>query len=67
MMVFLVRGRSAENIEKKEKKQTGQKHWNIKRKKNEEYRESQMTGINIFGFTFYIKNNILLKNLIWRK
>ena len=67
MMVFLVRGRSAENIEKKEKKQTGQKHWNIKRKKNEEYRESQMTGINIFGFTFYIKNNILLKNIIWRK
>ena len=27
----------------------------MKRNKNEEYRESQITTINIFGFTFYIK------------
>ena len=44
-MVFLVRGRGAENIEKKKK---------IGRR-NEEYKESQITTMNIFGFTFYIK------------
>ena len=31
----------------------------MKRKKNEEYRESQITTINIFGFTFNIKNHSL--------
>ena len=33
-----------------------QKHWKMKRNKNEEYKESQITTINIFVFTFYIKN-----------
>ena len=36
----------------------------MKREKNEEYGESQITTINIFGFTFYVKNNILLKNIV---
>ena len=31
----------------------------MKTKKNEEYKDSEMS---IFGFTFFIKNYILLKN-----
>ena len=34
----------------------------MKREKNKEYKESQITTINIFGFAFYMKNYILLKN-----
>ena len=33
----------------------------MKRKKKEEYKENQITAMNIFNFTFYIKNYILLK------
>ena len=33
-------------------------------KKNEEYKESQIITINIFGSTFNAKNHILLENLI---
>ena len=62
-MVFLVRGRGAENIEKR-RKQTEEKYWKMKRKKNEEYKESQIATINIFGFTFYRKNYILLESII---
>ena len=36
----------------------------MKTKKNEEYKESQITTISIFGFTFFIKNYILLKNTV---
>ena len=36
----------------------------MKTKKNEEYKESQITTMSIFGFTFFIKNYILLKNLV---
>ena len=63
-MVFLVRGRDAENIEKKKRKQTEEKHLKMKRKKNEEYRESQITTINFVDFTFNIKNHILLENIV---
>ena len=35
----------------------------MKIKKNEECKESQITTTNIFGFTFYIKKYILLKNI----
>ena len=35
-------------------------------KKNEEYKESQIITINIFGFTFNTKNHILQENLIWK-
>ena len=47
---------------KKRREWTKEKHWRerTKRKKNEEYWESQITKINIFGFNFYIKNYILL-------
>ena len=51
-MVFLVRGKQKEK-------------WKMKRKKNEEYEESQITTINISGFTFYVKNYMLLKNIVW--
>ena len=32
--------------------------------KSEEYRESQVTTMNIFGYTFYIKKYILHENLV---
>ena len=35
---------------KKRRKQTEEKHWKLKRKKNEEYEESQITAIYITGF-----------------
>ena len=35
----------------------------MKTKKNEEYKESQITTMSIFGFTFFTKNYILLKNI----
>ena len=65
-MVFLVKRRGAENIDKG-RKQAEEKHWKMQRKKNEEYRESQITTINNFGFNFYIKKYILLENIIWKK
>ena len=52
---------------KKRRKQTEEKDWKVKRKKNEEYEESQITKVNTFGFTFYIKNYILLENIVWKK
>ena len=36
----------------------------MKTKKNKEYKESQITTISIFGFTFFIKNYILFKNIV---
>ena len=36
----------------------------MKTKKNEEYKESQIITISIFGFTFFIKSFILLKNIV---
>ena len=51
----------------KRRKQTEEKHSKMKRKKNEGYKESQITTINIFGFTFYIENHILFKSTFWRK
>ena len=45
---------------KKRRKQTEEKHWKLKRKKNEEYEESQITTIYIFGFKLYFarKHNL---------
>ena len=37
----------------------------MKKKKNEEYKKSQITTINIFGFTY--KTFILLGNIVWNK
>ena len=34
----------------------------MKTKKNEEYKDSEITTVSIFGFTFFVKNYILLKN-----
>ena len=44
----------------------------MKRKKNEECRESQVTTINIFAFTFHIKNHFFvqkhsLKKVVYTK
>ena len=60
IMVFLVRRRAPE-ILRKSKKTGRKKHWKMKRKKNEECRESQVTTINIFAFTFRIKNQFLVQ------
>ena len=46
---------------KKRRKQTEEKHWKVKRKKNEEYEESQITTIYIFGFKLYFSRNHNLK------
>ena len=64
-MIFLIRGRDKDYIEKR-RKQTEEKHSKMKRKKNKECRESQITTINVFGSTFYVKNYILLKNMVWK-
>ena len=47
---------------KKRRKQTEEKHWKVKRKKNEEYEESQITTIYKL-----VLNYILLKNKIWKE
>ena len=36
----------------------------MKTRKNEEYKESQIKTMSIFGFTFFIKNHILVKNIV---
>ena len=36
----------------------------MKRKKNGEHRESQVTVTYIFGFTFNLKSKILLENML---
>ena len=35
----------------------------MKAKKNKQYKESQITTVNIFSFTFLLKNHTLLKNI----
>ena len=62
-MLFFVLGRDAENI-KKRRKQTEQKHSKMKRKRNKEYKDSQITTKNIFGFTFYIEYYISLEKIV---
>ena len=64
-MIFLIMGRSAENI--KEKKKIEEKHWKVKRKKNEEYKEGQVTTKYIFGFKLYFARiNIWICNIYTR-
>ena len=54
-MVFLIRERGAENIEKK-KKTDRRKTFKNEEKEKRRIQESQQTTINIFGFTFYTKD-----------
>ena len=46
---------------KKRRKQTEEKHSKVKRKKNEEYKESQITTIYILGFKLYFARKLNLK------
>ena len=48
------------------KEENRRKHWKVKRKKNEEYEESQITAIYIFGFKlcFTRKHNLKKKVFI---
>ena len=62
-MVFLVRGRGAENIEEKFKTDRKKTLMN-EDKQNEKYKESQIATMSISGVTFVIKNFILLKNIV---
>ena len=39
----------------------------MNRKKNEEYKESQITTINTFGFAFYMKNYYFARKQSLRK
>ena len=50
---------------KKRRKQTGEKHSKVKRKKNEEYEESQITTIYIFGFKLYFARKHHLKIVVY--
>ena len=61
---FLVSGRDPENIEKKKKTDRRKSLKNKKNKRNEEYKENQIATVNIFGFTFYIKNFLWLENIV---
>ena len=36
----------------------------MKTKKKEDYKESQVTTMTILGFTIFIRNYILLKNIV---
>ena len=56
-----LRKRGAANIEIR-RKQAEEKYWKLRRIKNEEHKE--ITAINIFSLTFYIKNYILLENIV---
>ena len=46
---------------KKRRNQTEKKHWKVKRKKNEEYEESPITTIYIFGFKLYFARKHSMK------
>ena len=59
-MVFLVMGWSAENIDRK-KKTDRIKTLKNEEKENEEYEESQITTIYIFGFKLYFARKHNLK------
>ena len=49
-------------------KQAKEKHWEMKTKNNEEYKETHLTPMNILGFyLLYIKNCIWLRNIVWNK
>ena len=52
IMVFLVMGWSAENLEESWK-YTDEKQWKLRRKENEDYVESQIATIYIFSFKLY--------------
>ena len=60
IMVFLVMGQSAENIEEK-KKIDKRKTLKSKEKESKEYEESQITTIYIFGFKLYFTRKHNLK------
>ena len=59
-MVFFVRGRVQKTSRKTDRRKTSINEY----KKNEEYKESQITTMSIFGFIFFIKSYILLKNIL---
>ena len=48
---------------KKRRKQAEEKHWKVERKENEEYEESQIIAVYIFGFKLYFARKYDLKNL----
>ena len=48
---------------KERRKQTEEKHWKVERKENEEYEESQIIAVYIFGFKLYFARKYDLKNL----
>ena len=55
IMVFLVRGRDGKN--------TGKEKKTDRRKKL----HNSNNNNTLFGFTFYIKNYILIENIVWKK
>ena len=51
----------------KKRRDAAEKTWKMNRKKNEEYRENQITTILTFDFTIYIKKYTLLENTVSKK
>ena len=52
---------------RKRRKRSEERKERMTRKKNVEYKKSQITTMNMFNFTFYIKRYVLLKNIVWEK
>ena len=52
---------------KRRRKQKEEKYSKMKRKKNEEYKKSQITTINIFGFTVFFAQKHSLKKSVYLK
>ena len=50
---------------KERRKQTEEKHWKVKTKKNDEYEEIQITTICIFGFKSYFARKHNLKKVFY--
>ena len=49
---------------RKRRKRSEERQERMTRKKNVEYKKSQITTMNMFNFTFYIKRYDLLENII---
>ena len=56
-----------QKVSKERRKQTEEKHWKVKRKRNEGYEESQITTIYIFGFELYFAQHILEKSSLYHQ
>ena len=57
-------GEGMQKTLRKRRKRSEERQERMTRKKNVEYKKSQITTMNMFNFTFYIKRYVLLENII---